>query len=140
MEVLKKLDVPVFHPIVSHYKSYQEWERDKNGLSFEIGWSVALPELEGVIEPIIVGTTERIGGLERRKPIEERVEKLVRRIKRWMKLKHRDKRERKVVFIIHSNACASLEATLGSAAHLDTFQSLVNIMRVFQRVVINWLR
>jgi len=115
----------MYRDIVSHYKSYQEWERDKNGLSFEIGWSVALPELEGVIEPIIVGTTERIGGLERRKPIEERVEKLVRRIKRWMKLKHRDKRERKVIFIIHSNACASLEATLGSAAHLDTFQSLV---------------
>ncbi|GBF36509.1 cobaltochelatase subunit CobN [Methanofervidicoccus abyssi] len=129
VDILKKLDVPVFHPVVSYYKSYEEWERDKNGLSFEIGWNVALPELEGVIEPIIVGTTEKVGCLEKKKPIEDRIDKLVRRIKRWTELKYKDRSDRKVIFILHSNACASLEATVGSAAHLDTFQSLINIMR-----------
>ncbi len=127
-EILKKLDIPVFHPIMSYYKSYDEWKKDIQGLSSEIGWNVALPEFEGVIEPIIIGTTEKNGSLEKKKSIEDRINRVVSRIKRWIDLKNKHKKDRKVIFILHNNACASVEATVGSAAHLDTFQSIINIM------------
>ena len=129
IEILKKLDVPVFHPIMSYYKSYRDWKEDKQGLSADIGWAVALPEFEGVIEPIIIGTTENEDGLEKKFGIEERIDKVVRRIKRWIELKYKPKKDRKVIFILHNNACASVEATVGSAAHLDSFQSVINIMK-----------
>ncbi|ACV24026.1 cobaltochelatase subunit CobN [Methanocaldococcus fervens] len=129
VEILKKLDVPVFHPIMSYYKSYNDWKKDEQGLSADIGWTVTLPEFEGVIEPIIIGTTENEEGLEKKFGIEERIDKVVRRIKRWVELKYKQKKDRKVIFILHNNACASVEATVGSAAHLDSFQSVVNIMK-----------
>ncbi len=128
IEILKKLNVPVFHPIVSYYKTYEEWKKDTQGLSADIGWTVALPEFEGVIEPIIIGTVHKDGVLEKKLPITDRIDKVVRRIKRWIELKYKPKKDRKVVFILHNSACASVEATVGSAAHLDTFESLIRIM------------
>ncbi|ADG12804.1 Magnesium chelatase [Methanocaldococcus infernus ME] len=127
VEILKKLNVPVFHPIVSYYQSYEEWKRD--GLKHEIWFSITLPEFEGVIEPIIIGVTEKEDGVEKKKAIDDRIEKLVNRVRRWINLKKKPKKDRKVVFVLHSSACSSLEATIGSAAHLDTFESLVRIMR-----------
>ncbi|WP_456372600.1 cobaltochelatase subunit CobN [Methanocaldococcus sp.] len=129
VDILKKLDIPVFHPIMSYYKSYEDWKNDSQGLSADIGWTVALPEFEGVIEPIIIGTTENENGFEKKFGIEERIEKVVKRIKRWIKLKYKPKKDRKVIFVLHNNACASVEATIGSAAHLDSLQSVVNIMK-----------
>jgi cobaltochelatase CobN len=53
---LKELDVLVFHPLLAYYKTEEEWRGDSQGLSnLEVGWSVAMPEFEGVIEPIIIG-------------------------------------------------------------------------------------
>ncbi len=129
LELLKKLNVPVFHPIVSYYKSYDEWVNSSEGLSSEIWWSVALPEYEGIIEPIIIGTTENIGNLEKKMAIYDRVDKLVNRIKRWMNLKNKNNKDKKIIFILHNSACSSIEATVGTAAHLDTFQSMVNILK-----------
>ncbi|UXM85196.1 cobaltochelatase subunit CobN [Methanococcus aeolicus] len=128
VNILKKLNIPVFHPITSYYKSYDEWREDIQGLSSEIGWNVALPEFEGVIEPIIIGTTEKNGSLEKKKPIEDRIDKVVNRIKKWIDLKNVQNKDKKVIFVLHNATCASVEATVGSAAHLDTFQSMINIM------------
>ncbi|MDP2993294.1 MAG: cobaltochelatase subunit CobN, partial [Deltaproteobacteria bacterium] len=62
--ILKALDVPVFQPITAYSKDIEEWEKDAQGLSTDIGWSVALPEFEGVIEPVIIGAARRSGDEE----------------------------------------------------------------------------
>ena len=60
IDTLKQLDVPVFHPLMVYHKTEEEWQKDIHGLSSsEVGWSVAMPEFEGVIEPIIIGVTDR---------------------------------------------------------------------------------
>lgn len=128
VEILKKLNVPVFSPVSSYYKTIEEWEKEE--LNFDVGWSIALPEFEGVIEPIIVSA--QVEGQEderRKKPIEERVRKFVDRITRWIELKRTPVNERKIAFILHNNPCASVEATVGSAAHLDSLESVVEIMK-----------
>ncbi|MEN2994238.1 MAG: cobaltochelatase subunit CobN [Thermodesulfovibrio sp.] len=128
VEILKKLNVPVFSPVSSYYKTIKEWEREE--LNLDIGWSIALPEFEGVIEPVIVSAQVEGEDSERRKmPIKERVKKFVERVSRWIELKRTPANERKIVFILHNNPCASVEATVGSAAHLDSLQSVVEIMK-----------
>jgi cobaltochelatase CobN len=135
VEILKGLDVPVFQPVTSYYKSIEEWEKDAQGLGTDIGWSVAMPEFEGVIEPVIVGAARRSedretsATLEQRMPIKERCERLVQRVKKWIDLRNKPREERRVAFILHNNPCASVEATVGAGAHLDTIESVARILK-----------
>ena len=133
VDVLQRLDVPVFHPLMSYHATEEEWEADVLGLSStEIGWSVAMPEFEGVIEPIIIGvaTSEEEHGteFERHTIIEDRVRKVVNRISKWITLKEKPEEKRKIAFILHNSPCASLEATIGAGAHLDTLESVSRIL------------
>lgn len=133
VEILKKLNVPVFSPISSYYKTVEEWEREE--LSIDIGWAVALPEFEGVIEPIIVSAQKEGKDSERRKvPIEDRVKKLVERVSRWIELGKTNVKDRRIAFVLHNNPCASVEATVGSAANLDSLESVVDIMKKMKEV------
>jgi len=128
VEILKRLSVPVFCPVNSYYKTIDEWEKEE--LNLDIGWSIALPEFEGVIEPVMVSAQVEGDEYERRKkPIEERVKKFVDRVYRWIELKKTPVNERKIAFVLHNNPCASVEATVGSAAHLDSLESVVEIMK-----------
>jgi len=133
IDTLKQMDVPVFHPLMVYHKTEEEWQKDIHGLSSsEVGWSVAMPEFEGVIEPIIIGVTDRSvsdGALiERHVPIPERLSKVCRRVSRWISLKNKPVRERRVAFILHNNPCVSVEASVGGGAHLDTLESVARIM------------
>ena len=132
---LKQLDIPVFHPLVTYYKTEEEWKEDKNGLGSSVGWQIAMPEFQGVIEPIIIGAVRRIidnrsgACVEQYWPIPERIERFVGRVKNWIKLKHRPPHERKIAFILHNNPCSSVEATVGCGAHLDTLESVARILQ-----------
>ena len=133
VQVLKRLDVPVFHPITVYHKSEEEWQEDVHGLSSsEVGWSVALPEFEGLIEPILAGVSSReeMSGteFERHQGVEDRIKKVARRVNRWINLQSLPPSQRKVAFILHNNPCASAEATVGSGAHLDTLESVARIL------------
>jgi len=130
VNALKKLNVPVFHPLIPYYTTEEEWRKGKQGLSsLEVGWNVAMSEFEGVIEPIIIGLSRRGSEFERHTQIEDRVKKVVDRVKKWIALKDRPKSERRVAFILHNKPCASVEATVGSAAHLDTLESVARILK-----------
>ncbi len=134
VQALKKLDVPVFHPLTVYHKSEAEWREDIHGMdSSEVGWSVAMPEFEGMIEPILAGVASRgeVQGeeFERHQGVDERVEKVARRVSNWISLRNKPVSERKVAFILHNNPCASVEATVGSGAHLDSLESVACILR-----------
>ncbi len=128
IEILKKLNVPCFSPVSSYYKTVDEWEREE--LNLDIGWAIALPEFEGVIEPVIIAA-QKEGEQDSREriPIPDRIDKLVKRIERWIELKKTPPSSRKIAFVLHNNPCASVEATVGAGAHLDTLQSIVDIMK-----------
>ena len=129
IEILKEFDVPVFSPITSYYRTLNEWKNQPQQTGTEIGWSIALPEFEGVIEPIIIGAASKNGDLLSRMPIEERCRKVCRRIENWVRLRQKPVKECKVVFILHNNPCASVEASVGGGAHLDTLESVAAIMQ-----------
>ena len=135
VELLQELNVPVFQPVVSFSKTISEWETDGQGLGSDIGWSVALPEFEGVIEPILIGALTRSSDqasgaeVESRTAIPERCRHLARRVARWTRLAHRPPAERRLAFVLHNAACASVEATVGSAAGLDAPESVARLLQ-----------
>ena len=131
VEILKRLNVPVFAPITSYHRTIEQWETDKDGVGSSIAWSIALPEFEGVIEPFIVGgasNQDDLGELQRRMPITERCHKVALRIGEWMALRKKPVKERKIGFVLHNNPCASVEATVGGGAHLDTLESVARVL------------
>lgn len=129
VDLLKRLNVPIFQPVISYYHTVEEWEESPQGLDREISWSVAMPEFEGVIEPIIVSAAKREGELEMRVAIEERCKKFVDRVDKWVKLAKKPVSERKVAFMLHNNPCASVEASVGGGANLDTLESVARVMQ-----------
>ena len=131
VDILKRLDVPVFAPVTSFHRTIEQWEDDPDGVGTSIAWSIALPEFEGVIEPLIVGgasNQDSQGELQRRMPIKERCAKVTQRIIQWLELRRKPKAERKVGFVLHNNPCASVEATVGGGAHLDTLESVARVL------------
>ncbi|MCW3136341.1 MAG: cobaltochelatase subunit CobN [Canidatus Methanoxibalbensis ujae] len=135
VSTLKKVDVPVFHPLILYHKTESDWRGDSHGLSAaEVGWSVAMPEFEGLIEPLVAGvkassSAQSATAATEHVPLEERVRKVVRRVNKWIALRMKPKSERKVAFILHNKPCASVEATVGSASHLDALESVSRILK-----------
>ncbi|MGB9792338.1 MAG: cobaltochelatase subunit CobN [Thermacetogeniaceae bacterium] len=134
VNLLQKLGVPVFQPVTSHYKTVEEWAEDPEGLNQDIAWGISLPEFEGVIEPLYIAGVRREGDLEYREPVVERCRRLVERAASWIRLAQKPVAERRVAFILHNNPCASVEATVGSGANLDTLESVARILQRMQQV------
>ena len=128
-DILSRLNIPVFQPIISYYKKLDDWKSGP-GLSDDIGWSVAMPEFEGVIEPILIGA-QTISGEDsgKRVVIPDRIEKATARIARWVELAQKPVRERKVAFILLNSPCAGVEANIGSASRLDALESMARILK-----------
>jgi cobaltochelatase CobN len=135
---LKELGVPVFQPVFSSSKSVEQWESDPQGLGSEVAWSVAMPEFEGVIEPVYLGgaspyeSSATGAQLERRIPLAERSRHLARRVAAYIRLAHKPASQRKVAFILNNDPCASVEASVGGAAKLDSLESVARILAAMQ--------
>jgi len=127
IDLLMDLDVPIFQPIISYYTTRGQWE-ETNGLSNDIGWGVALPEFEGVIEPIIIAAGEAQDNFIDRRPIAERCIKLASRVEKWIRLRNKPVSERRVAFVLLNNPCAGVEATVGGGAHLDSLESVARVL------------
>jgi cobaltochelatase CobN len=138
VEFFKGLNVPVFKPVISYNKSIREWEEDPQGLIAEVSFGIAMPEFEGNIEPVIMACSRKLTDertdtvFEVRETIAERVEHIAERVARWARLSAKPAAERKVVFVFHKNECAGLEANVGTAAGLDSSESVVRILRRMQ--------
>ena len=139
-EILKELDIPVLNALLIYSKTEEEWRADKYGLAGpSLVMSVAMPEFNGVIEPIVVGCTGRhsdestVVTVERYVPILQRVQYLVRRVQNWISLRRKAPAERRVAFILHNNPCVGVEATVGGGANLDSLESVAKIIQKMQQ-------
>ncbi len=131
---IKNADVPVFHPLMLYHKTEEQWNSSTAGMDgTEIGWTVAMPEFQGMTEMITIGVAEE-GSNEAAEfgshvPVENRVKKIAGRVKKWLDLRSKTPSERKIAFVLHNKPCASVEATVGAGAHLDTTESVVRILK-----------
>lgn len=131
--IMNRLNCPIAKPVCSASMSIEEWEESRDGTVADLPWSIALPELEGVIEPIFIGAEDRRSAVELRKPVGQRCDKLVSRMIKWIELKKKANQDKKVVFILNNNPCTSTEASVGGGANLDTLESVARILKTMKQ-------
>lgn len=134
IELLKELNVPYLHPYFMSRRTVKEWEASIQGSNTsETMISVMLPELDGCIETYPVGAMSEpkfheafnIATVEL-ELIEERVEKLIGRVKKQILLRKKKNEEKKIAIIGYNYPPG--EGNLLGGAFLDTFASIENIL------------
>ena len=129
VDLYKKLGIPVFHPIISTYLTLDQW-KESAGLTNDVAWGVVMPEFEGEIEPIFIGARSQSSSDEfSSQPVQDRSDKIAKRVKAWISLVQKSVDERRVAFILNNNPCTSVEANVGAASHLDSLESVARILR-----------
>lgn len=126
--IFTKMNVPVFQPVISYNMSLEDW-KESDGLTEDLGWGMSMPEMEGCIDPIMLGATRAASeDYYERAAIPGRCGLIARRIKKRLALKNKPASEKKVVLILNNSPCSSAEANIGSASGLDSISSTVSIL------------
>lgn len=142
ISILEELNVPVIQLIRLHHQTPEEWRGDAGGLgpgAQSLVYSLAQPEMAGVIEPTVVAASnaeiDQRTGLRFRRylPLEEQIEHLCRRLHRWLRLRTLPNRDKRLTVLLHNNPCKGVEATLGLAEGLATFDSLAALIGVLRQ-------
>ena len=132
---LMELGVPVFQGLIYYYKEEKEW-LDSSGMDVvSTIMSAMLPEMDGTIEPVLIGLIKKIydrGTVYRELvPVKDQVSYMAGRISKWIDLKYKKNSDKKIAIILHSGSSfKDLEANIGTATGLDTLNSISNIMQL----------
>lgn len=137
MEILKRVNAPYFKPFCLTKVERDEWERESGVNPGEFLISMMLPELDGGIHTYPVGIMTRTEYLAaahlditRIVPVEERVEALCRRVQKYISLRRKPNREKKIAVVCYNYPPG--EDNLFGGAFLDTFASVSVLLRVLK--------
>ncbi|MCM3701631.1 cobaltochelatase subunit CobN [Paenibacillus macerans] len=133
-EWLDALGAPMLHPFFLSGTTEEEWRRSVRGVNpSQLMVQVVLPELDGAIETFPIAALRREGddpalgvALNRLALIPERTDRLVGRIRRWLELKRKANREKKLALICYNYPPG--EATVFGGTFLDTFESVSRLL------------
>lgn len=128
-DLLQKLNVPVLIGFRLYSTEIEEWRRLTKVNPLEVVLGTVLPELDGCIEPLMVsglvslGKDKSIGAeVKESKAIPERVGKLAERALRWINLRKKPNKDKKVAILLYDYPPG--EANIGTAGYLDSLASL----------------
>lgn len=124
-ELFSRLKVPVFQPISAYFCTEQAYDNKENPISDEIPWSYLTPELQGMIEPVLISLRDKDGRI---KPLTERIQRFVRRVHGHLRLSEIPPQEKRVVLMLHNSPCSGVEATVGIGHELNVMESAANIL------------
>ncbi|MDP7033989.1 MAG: magnesium chelatase subunit H [Planctomycetota bacterium] len=125
---LRPLDVPYLVPIHLSFQTLDRWHRSHQGLHpVQVALNVALPELDGGIEPTVLAgpgrsETEPIG----RSVDPDNLERFAERVRRWTRLRTQPRENLKIAISLFRYPPGT--GSLGTASYLDVFQSLHQIL------------
>jgi magnesium chelatase subunit H len=126
VDFLRELGVPYRSLISLDVQTVENWEQSKTGLNpIQTAMQIAIPEIDGASEPFIFGGLREEGNQP--EPIEERCQRIARRIKRWNRLRVAPKSSIKLAFSLF--CFPPNKGNIGTAADLDVFASLLEILR-----------
>jgi magnesium chelatase subunit H len=124
---LRRLDRPLLTGIPLNFQSLSDWRASPTGVTpAQIAMQIALPELEGAVEPTVYGGAAEHGARDFA-PESANVARLAARAAHWARLARKAPAARKlavVVFNFPPNGGA-----VGSAAYLAVFPSLLRLLR-----------
>ncbi|MQL77531.1 hypothetical protein Taro_009922 [Colocasia esculenta] len=120
IEALRKLDVPYIVALPLVFQTTEEWLNSTLGLHpIQVALQVALPELDGGMEPIVFSGRKAHA-------LHKRVEQLCTRAIRWAELRRKTKEEKKVAITVFS--FPPDKGNVGTAAYLNVFASIYSVL------------
>ncbi|TAF43126.1 MAG: magnesium chelatase subunit H [Oscillatoriales cyanobacterium] len=129
IESLKKLNRPYMVALPLVFQTTEEWENSDLGLHpIQVALQVAIPELDGAIEPIIV--SGRDGATGKAIALQDRIEAISQRAMKWAVLRRKPKLDKKVAITVFS--FPPDKGNVGTAAYLDVFGSIYEVMKALK--------
>lgn len=127
-----RLDVPYLRPVSMLRSTPEQWRADPRGMdSNDVGRQIALQELSGVIEPIVVGGLQRQeSGFRASVPIQERIDRFADRARAWVTLRHTPNSAKRVAIIYYNKYLGLGDLGRGSpsGAYLNGPKSMVEVL------------
>ena len=124
--ILKKIGVPCFNLIPLAFQPISHWRENNLGLTpLQTALSVAVPELDGAIEPHVFAGLEE--GSDRTMPLEAETRAVADRVTRLVQLRQKNNADKKLAIVLF-NFPPNL-GNAGTAAFLDVFESLLGLMK-----------
>jgi magnesium chelatase subunit H len=122
---LKALNRP-FRSVVSlEMQSVEDWSGSMIGLNpVQTAMQVAIPEIDGATEPFVYGGLP--GKNDQPEPLEDRCQRIARRLVRWNRVRHLPRHEVRLALLIY--CFPPNKGNFGTAADLDVFPSLREIL------------
>jgi magnesium chelatase subunit H len=129
IEALTRLNRPYMVALPLVFQTTEEWQDSDLGLHpIQVALQIALPELDGAIEPIILSGRDGMTG--KAIALQDRVEAIAQRAMKWANLRRKPKLHKKVAITVFS--FPPDKGNVGTAAYLDVFGSIYKVMEALQ--------
>lgn len=126
---LKRLNRPYMVALPLVFQTTEEWQDSDLGLHpIQVALQIAIPELDGAIEPIIL--SGRDGTTGKAIALQDRIEAIAQRAMKWANLRRKPKLQKKVAITVFS--FPPDKGNVGTAAYLDVFGSIYKVMQALQ--------
>jgi len=123
---LKRLNRPYLCAVPATFQTFEEWKDSELGLHpVQVALQVALPEIDGAIEPLIFSGRDGVTG--RSIPQSDRVQTLAKRALKWAGLRRKKNAEKKVAITVFS--FPPDKGNVGTAAYLNVFGSIFESLK-----------
>ncbi|MBF2080363.1 MAG: magnesium chelatase subunit H [Synechococcales cyanobacterium T60_A2020_003] len=129
IESLKRLNRPYMVALPLVFQTTEEWQDSDLGLHpIQVALQIAIPELDGAIEPIIL--SGRDGATGKAITLQDRVEAIAQRAMKWANLRRKPKVDKKVAITVFS--FPPDKGNVGTAAYLDVFGSIYEVLHALK--------
>ncbi|KGG15223.1 MULTISPECIES: magnesium chelatase subunit H [unclassified Prochlorococcus] len=125
IEALKKLNRPYMVALPLVFQTTQEWEGSDLGLHpVQVALQIAIPELDGAIEPIVLSGRDDATG--KAHTLQDRVDAIAQRAIKWSSLRIKPRSEKKLAITVFS--FPPDKGNVGTAAYLNVFGSIFRVL------------
>ncbi len=126
VETLKRLNRPYMVALPLVFQSTEEWADSDLGLHpVQVALQIAIPELDGAIDPIILSGRDAATG--KAHAMQDRIELIATRAIKWANLRRKPKLDKKIAITVFS--FPPDKGNVGTAAYLDVFSSIHRVMQ-----------
>ncbi|MDJ0736472.1 MAG: magnesium chelatase subunit H [Nostocaceae cyanobacterium] len=129
IDALKRLNRPYMVALPLVFQTTEEWQDSDLGLHpIQVALQIAIPELDGAIEPIIL--SGRDGATGKAIALQDRIEAVAHRALKWASLRRKPKLDKKIAITVFS--FPPDKGNVGTAAYLDVFGSIYEVMKALR--------
>ncbi|MEM0980048.1 MAG: magnesium chelatase subunit H [Cyanobacteria bacterium P01_H01_bin.58] len=130
IETLKRLNRPYMVALPLVFQTTEEWEESDLGLHpIQVALQMAIPELDGAIEPIVLSGRDGMTG--RAISLQDRISTIAERAIKWGNLRRKPKTGKKLAITVFS--FPPDKGNVGTAAYLDVFGSIYKVLAAMRQ-------